>query len=97
MRVGSRTAKGYRRSAFEDAWARYLPGLQPTPNPSQRNNRSTSNDDTPIASGNNSDTCDAPTSVTSLDFAEPSDTVTPSTLDAWDQQVREIVDFYSGA
>ena len=44
IRVGDRTGKGYRRTAFDDAFSRYLP-----PQPSQRHKSNNDGDESPIS------------------------------------------------
>ena len=47
MRFGDIVLKGYRRTAFEDAWARYL-----LPEPQQGNNTSKDRPEVDLAEGN---------------------------------------------
>ena len=60
IRIGTKTAKGYRREAFMEAWDRYLGG----PGPSQRNNPNNDGPEFAISNRHNENGCDGLQSVT---------------------------------
>ena len=57
VRIGAKTAKGYRQSAFTDAWDRYL-ALEGVLDPSQRNNPPKNVAELAISNRHNEDGCD---------------------------------------
>jgi hypothetical protein len=80
IRIGEKTAKGYRRAAFIDAWERYL-SLEGGPEASQRNSPNESGPEVAISNrhnGNGGNECDALQSVTNPMNTGRSDGVTLS-------------------
>ena len=60
IRIGAKTAKGYRRDAFVEAWQRYLGDVKP----SQRNKPNESGPEVPISNRHIENPCDGLQSVT---------------------------------
>ncbi len=58
VRIGTKTAKGYRRESFTDAWARYLPSDQPF-KASHGNNPNETGPETAFSNRHNENACDA--------------------------------------
>jgi len=63
VRIGAKTARGYRRESFTDAWARYLPSDPPF-KASHRNKLNEIGPETVSSNRHNENTCDALRSVT---------------------------------
>jgi hypothetical protein len=80
LRIGARTAKGYRRDAFLDPWRRYVP-LPPGIKASQRNSPNETGPEVPISKRHNEGECDALPSVTKSMNTEVCSAVTLSTRD----------------
>jgi putative DNA primase/helicase len=77
VRIGDKTAKGYRRSAFVDAWERYV-SVEGSLEASHRNNANVSGRETAFLSRHNEKACDALRSVTNPMNTERCDAVTLS-------------------
>lgn len=86
LRIGSKTAKGYRRSAFADAWARYLGDVEA----SQRNQPNVYGGEPAISNRHNGNGCDGLKSVTNPINTERSYGVTLSEGEEGDREVLDL-------